>query len=110
MLTTHIGDSALTDEGESHLSDLEIYARDMDWLKKADVVFAEVSNPSLGVGYEIAQAEVMKKPLFCLYQSTLAGKVSPMITGNSSIRVCSYLSKYDAYLKLDAFFQLLKKE
>ena len=29
VLTTHIGNPALTDEGESHLSDLEIYAREI---------------------------------------------------------------------------------
>ena len=82
----------------------------MDWLRKADVVVGEVSNPSLGVGYEIAQAELMGKPLQCLYQAGLAGKVSPMITGNSRIRVCSYLSIYDAYLKLDDFFKSLRKD
>lgn len=110
VLTAHIGDAALTDEGDFHLSDGVIYQRDMDWLKKADVVVAEVSNPSLGVGYEIAQAEVMGKPLQCLYQTGLAGKVSPMVTGNSEIRVCSYLSIYDAYIKLDEFFKSIRND
>jgi len=108
VLTAHIGNPALTDEGDFHLSDGVIYQRDMNWLRQADVVVAEVSNPSLGVGYEVAQAELMGRPLQCLYQAGLAGRVSPMITGNSNVRVCSYLSIYDAYLKLDDFFRSLE--
>ena len=33
---------------------VEIYTRDMRWLEECDVVVAEVSTPSHGVGYEIA--------------------------------------------------------
>lgn len=109
VLTSHIGDPALTDEGDFHLSDGEIYRRDMNWLRQADVVVAEVSNPSLGVGYEVAQAELLDKPLQCLYQAKFVGRVSPMIIGNPNLRVNSYLSIDDAYIKVDDFFKSLRK-
>ena len=36
-------------------------------LKFPDIV-AEVTQPSLGVGYEIGRAVDMKKPILCLYR------------------------------------------
>ena len=32
------------------------------------VIVAEVTQPSLGVGYEIGRAYAMKKPILCLYR------------------------------------------
>ena len=32
------------------------------------VVVAEVTQPSLGVGYEIGRAVAMEKPILCLYR------------------------------------------
>jgi hypothetical protein len=52
VLTEHFGDPALTDAGES-LDDRFIHDRDIAWLRQADVLVAEVTTPSLGVGYEI---------------------------------------------------------
>ena len=49
---------------------------------EAEVVIAEVSTPSLGVGYEIASALKMGKPTLCLYRE--GQEVSKMITGNTS--------------------------
>ncbi len=60
----------------------EIFTRDMAWLEESDVVVAEVSTPSHGVGYEVAVGLLRGKPVFCCYQ---AGKrVSKIITGNTS--------------------------
>ena len=54
VLTEHIGDAALTQSGEEQ-SDAFIHDRDLDWLRSADVLVAEVTTPSLGVGYEIGR-------------------------------------------------------
>ena len=51
VLTEHVGDVSLHEGGEIHLSDEDIYKRDMDWRRESDVFVAEVSTPSLGVGY-----------------------------------------------------------
>jgi len=37
---------------EKQLTAQDIYQRDVDWLTESDAAIAEISNPSLGVGYE----------------------------------------------------------
>src|SRR5689334_5677441 len=47
--------------------DRTIYDRDIEWINKSRGMVAEVSNPSLGVGYEIAYAKhVCKIPVFAV--------------------------------------------
>lgn len=73
----------------------DTYTRDVDWIKGCDAMIAEVSNPSLGVGYEICYALRLGKPVLCLYQNGLF--ISRMITGNTSpgIKVFEYTSSED---------------
>ncbi len=82
VLTEHVGDESLTDLGESQLSDPQIYIRDMNWLVDSDVMIAEVTVPSLGVGYEISKAESNGKPVLCLYREQDGKRLSAMIRGN----------------------------
>ncbi len=35
---------------------------------QSDIIVAEVTQPSLGVGYELGRAVAMKKPILCLYR------------------------------------------
>ena len=86
---------------ESGLSPREVYARDVRWVETSDAMIAEVSTPSLGVGYEVAHALHLGKPVLCLYRRGLA--VSKMITGNPALTIAAYagLSELDAHL--DAF-------
>ena len=69
--------------GGSPLPDDQIYARDIAWVTECDAVVAEVSNPSLGVGYELAYAEKLGKPVLCLFNASDDKKLSAMISGNS---------------------------
>ena len=78
VLTEHVGSKSLGNEGEKQLRDDLIYQRDLDWLCSADAVVAEVSTPSLGVGYEIGVAEKTGKPiLFASLMKTKTNSVSP---------------------------------
>lgn len=61
-MTEHISDKNLTELGEV-LSNEKIYKRDIAWLNEADIVVAEATTPSLGVGYEIAKAEAINKKI-----------------------------------------------
>ena len=79
ILTEHIAYPSVFEE-EKHISPEKVYSRDLDWLSESEIVIAEVSNPSLGVGYEIAKALEMKKPVFCVYHSGIF--LTKMITGN----------------------------
>ena len=68
VLTEHIGDQDLGNMGEKGGIDMAIHKRDIKWLQSADAVVAEVTMPSLGVGYELGIAEKLKKPVLCLYR------------------------------------------
>ena len=46
------------------------------------MVVAEATHPSLGVGYELAMAEQLKKPTIILYRPQVA-HLSAMIAGTS---------------------------
>ncbi|MCF7865319.1 MAG: nucleoside 2-deoxyribosyltransferase [Candidatus Pacebacteria bacterium] len=90
VLTEHIGDKSLSNVGETIVSDSYIYERDMQWVRESDVVVAEVSTPSLGVGYEIGQAQSMNKSVLCLRRTTAEKKLSAMLVGNAYIKVAEY--------------------
>jgi len=93
VLTEHVGDSSLEQTGEQNLSDKEIYERDLEWLESADAVIAEVTNPSLGVGYELGIAEKLGKPVLCLFDDSDHNRnLSAMISGNHKITTFRYTS------------------
>ena len=69
-------------EWEKKFTPEQIYSRDIQWLHQCDCVIAEVSNPSLGVGYEVCYALRINKPVLCLYQKGIF--LTRMLTGNTS--------------------------
>ena len=89
VLTEHIGDRSLSNLGEA-IDEEYIFTRDVDWVREADIIVAEVSTPSLGVGYEIGQAEALKKTIFCLYREQEGKKISAMIQGNKNLTIHRY--------------------
>ena len=58
MLTEHVGRKNV-EKSEEGNSDTYIFERDVSWLKSSDVMIADVTVPSLGVGYEIGFAETL---------------------------------------------------
>ncbi len=54
VLTEHVGDLSLSKTEGMKDRDLAIYEQDTSWLRESDLVIAECSTPSLGVGYEPA--------------------------------------------------------
>jgi nucleoside 2-deoxyribosyltransferase len=78
------------DRAESGLSDETIYRRDMSWLEEADILVAEVTVPSHGVGYEIARAEALKKDILCVHRPGAAQPLSALIAGNPNVRCEAY--------------------
>jgi len=89
VLTEHFGDPNLTAAGES-LTDQDIHDRDVEWLRSADVLVAEVTTPSLGVGYEIGRAVEWGKRVVCLYRPSEGRRLSGMIAGCNAIEVHRY--------------------
>jgi len=90
VLTEHIGDSSLDSMGESNTNDKDIHDRDMELLLESDLVIAEVTNPSLGVGYEIGRAIEHNKPIICIYRELENKRISAMILGSRDISSFKY--------------------
>ena len=94
VLTEHVGKKDLNSMGESALSDKQIHDRDIKWLLESDLMVAEVTNPSLGVGYEIGRAIEAEKKIICLYRES-DKKLSAMISGSKNIDTIKYYQLED---------------
>lgn len=104
VLTEHIIIDNIFDF-ENKLKPQEIYERDIRLLNECDVVIAEVSNPSLGVGYEICCALEHNIPTLCIYQPAIY--ISRMILGNTSryLTFVEYHNEESLNQKIDEFLQ-----
>lgn len=56
----------------------------------ADVIGAEVSIPSLGVGYELGFSDKLNKKIIAIYDKNYTEKVTTMIRGNKRITLIPY--------------------
>ncbi|MBR9707510.1 MAG: nucleoside 2-deoxyribosyltransferase [Candidatus Diapherotrites archaeon] len=104
VLTEHIGNPEMTTHGED-LSDHDIFERDYDLINGCDAVVGEVSQPSLGVGYELGIAESFNKRVLCLYRIGSKNVLSTMVNGNSRFRVRKYKELSEAFGFIDEFFK-----
>lgn len=106
VLTEHVGSQKLDEMGEKDLTEEEIYNRDIKWLEGADLVVADVTVPSLGVGYEISRAEYTNKPVLCVCKKFEEGKkLSAMIVGDKKIKTEYYETPTDVKNILENFFK-----
>lgn len=103
VLTEHIGLDDLKQVGETGITDREIYDRDIMWLTSSDLVVAEVTNPSLGVGFEIARAIDLKKRVLCLFRKQSDRRLSAMIAGCPEVQVGEYEAIEDLKRLIDDF-------
>lgn len=102
--TAHLSKAEVM-EDERVVSALDVYKRDVAWVNQCDLVIAEVSTPSHGVGYEIALALIQGKPVFCCFQK---GKpVSKMLLGNTmpNLTIYAYISNKILFHEMDIFLQ-----
>ncbi|MDE1761576.1 MAG: nucleoside 2-deoxyribosyltransferase [Candidatus Micrarchaeota archaeon] len=103
VLTEHIGDKSRIPKKDVGLSAERIYNRDMGMLRKADLFIAEVSSPSIGVGYEIAWAEANGKKVLCLYRPQKGKRLSAMVKGNKNLILKEYRTIEKAFAHIDRF-------
>lgn len=103
VLTEHIGDMKLSVMGENK-AEVDIFKRDLDWVKEADVIVSEVTTPSLGVGYELGKAEEFGKKVLCFYRPQEGRQLSAMITGNKNFNVKEYQNLQQVEQTLKVFF------
>lgn len=75
---------------EAYQKDEDIFCDLEKKLYDADIIFAEVSIPSLGVGYELGFADKIGKKIIAIYDKGYVEKVSTMIRGNKRIKLIPY--------------------
>ena len=90
VLTEHVGSNEVIQSEDRKLTDREIHDRDMQWIAESDILVADVTVPSLGVGYEIGRAIEMGKPVLCLHHSGSDQILSAMIAGSEKVVVHYY--------------------
>lgn len=102
ILTPHVLEDVL--DVERGLSPEEVYRRDTALLEEADVVVAEVSYPSLGVGFEIAYALLKGKRVVALCEEGRLSRTSALIRGitHPLFKLVAYRDVEDAKAKLAA--------
>jgi nucleoside 2-deoxyribosyltransferase len=86
---------------------VEVYTRDTHWIESCDLLIAEVSTPSHGVGYEIGYALGLGKPVLCLHREGVP--VSKMITGNRdpNLEVIAYADGNEILTRMRAYLEKL---
>ena len=119
VLTEHVGDLSLSKwevmlgtlrpgkasepvsaAGNSLAREKAIYDQDTSWLRESDLVIAECSTPSLGVGYEMAYAERFGKPVHIFYDSSRV-QLTAMLAGDPYFILHPYTREEEIYPILD---------
>lgn len=104
VLTEHVGSSTLNLIEQGRSRDALIYERDTAWLRECDVVIAECTCPSLGVGYELAYAEHQGKPIHIFYNKSKT-QLSAMLTGDPYFSIHPYETEKEIYPAIDVLLK-----
>src|SRR2546422_9384381 len=79
VLPSHLLDDNV-EAAESQLTEEAVFRRDLDWLSRCDVLVAEASGSSFGVGFEVgyvlARAQETGQRVVLLYDHAAAGRIS----------------------------------
>ncbi len=83
ILTTHLfADNVI--ENESKFTREFVFERDLKWLEECDIMIAEISSSSFGIGFEAGFVlGSMNKKIYLLYERGMENNVSKMATGNT---------------------------
>lgn len=100
MLTEYVGDLSRSNTEGLISSDVAIYEQDTAWLLESDVVIAECSTPSLGVGYELAFAEAYGIPVHIFYNK-VCSNLSEMLSDDLYFQVHPYEAEEEIYPVID---------
>jgi len=107
VMTEHSFDYSYDDEIKK--DDVWIYTTVMGWLRESDALIAEVTAPSLGVGYEIAKAEEWGLPVLMLYRDSPNRAPSAMLNGNKNLPMITYNEKKEAIDAINTFIKELRR-
>jgi nucleoside 2-deoxyribosyltransferase len=104
VLSSHVADPQVLDR-EKDTPPRIVFDRDLAWIDECDLMIAEVSTPSTGVGYEYGHAIQIGKPVLCIHRSGL--RMTKMVTGNpaSNLKVAAYSNEDELDRIVDEFLK-----
>ncbi len=88
VMSEHVAFPKL-EEVESRLTEEEIFKSDIRFIDECDCLVADVTVPSIGVGYEICYAVSKCKRVLCIYKE--GTNVSAMVLGNEGVMSFPYV-------------------
>lgn len=109
VLTEHVGNPELSALEQGKAGDAAIYDQDTAWLRESDLLIAECTCPSLGVGYELAYAEKLGKPCYIFYDRRKT-QLSAMLTGDPYFHIIPYETEDALFAALEAVLESYRKE
>ncbi len=87
ILTTHLLADDV-EQAERALANTEVYRRDLEWLDQCDLLVAEASGSSYGVGFEVGyvlgRAGNSGQRALVMYDASKIDRISRLITGLAS--------------------------
>lgn len=109
VLTKHLLDDHV-ERAESALTERAVYERDIEWLEACDLLIADASGSSFGVGFEagyvLARADRTNQRVLLLYRADREAAISRLIVGNAHPR-CTVLKYKDPANLVDRVLELL---
>jgi dTMP kinase len=111
VLDSHIvSDSVFFFEEEARIGGVNIYARDISWIDKADAAVAELTVPTSGGGAEAERCAMTGKPLLILQHESV--RQSPFMQGMAercpNVSFQTYSTPQQAYTKVEQFLTGIK--
>lgn len=108
VLTTHLlADNVET--AEAALTETDVFRRDLEWLSGCDVLVAEASGSSYGVGFEVGyitgRAPATGQRVVVLYNEQRRPAISRLIVGN-----CDPACTTAAYASLEDLAAIIDRE
>ena len=89
ILTKHLLDDNV-EGAESALTERAVYERDIAWLEACDVLIADASGSSFGVGFEVGyvlgRSDRTDQRVVLLYRADRRDQISRLIVGNAHPR------------------------
>ena len=113
VLTLHLLDDQV-EAAESRLTAADVYRRDLEWLTACDLLVAEASGSSYGVGFEVGYvlgraAATGQRAVLC-YHTARTHAVSRLIAGNVDphCETVAYDSVEELETRIDAALDALE--
>lgn len=98
ILTKHLLEDGV-ESAESALTARAVYERDIAWLEASDILIADASGSSFGVGFEVGyvlgRSDRTDQRVLLLYRTSRSDQISRLIAGNAHPR-CKTIAYADA--------------